>query len=1070
MTSLLLRHPELEDPKKLQLNRLPPRTEFHVYPSAATALAFDRAASPWVQSLDGDWKFHLATCPSHVPIDFQATHFDDLKWATIPVPSHWQCQGYDTPRYTNTKYPFPLDPPYIPEDNPTGCYRRGFQIPVTWTGRRTILRFDGVDSAFHIWVNGVAIGFSKGSRMAAEFDITTALQPGDNRLAVSVYRYCDGSYLEAQDMWLLSGIFRDVSLRSEAVVSLWDVEITTTLAPDFTRAELELALTLRNAGATRAELVIETLLCDGSSHNVLNAPLTLTTQVDAASATTVKLHASVAYPQLWSAETPALYSVVLRLGADCFVPLRIGFREVKIVDGLLKVNGSPIRLKGVNRHEWDPQAGRVPKAENLRHDLHLMKQCNFNAVRCSHYPNVSRFYDLCDELGLYVMDEADLETHGCQAGGNQGLLSADPEWLPAYRDRVERMFWQNKNHPAIIIWSAGNECGFGENIAQLCRWLKGRDPSRPVHYPQSSQKQPTATDFRQFGYCNLARVKEMGEMAHGGWPAIATEYGHAMGNGPGGLKDFWEELDKHPHLQGGFIWEWIDHGLLTHSPEGQSYYGYGGDFGDEPSDKNFCVDGLLFPDRTPSPALNEIKKAMEPARLLPLSLAEGRFQLLNRLDFSSLDFLELHWSVVRDGETLTHGTLPLPRVGPRQSVELTIPFTPPAPRHADSAAYLNVDFALKAATSWAAKGHLLAWDQFALPVAPLAPAPLIIATPHRLTTTVTGEALTIGGHDFTVTFDRRRGTLATWLVSGHTLLKAGPELSVWRAPIDNDGVHRRLLRTGQWRDARLFEMFFRPRAMEFEARGHETVTVYIEGQMLPQAFSLAYDCQYVCTICSDGRLFLDFQAAPYGDWPEVLGRLGIKMALPKRYEYAEWFGLGPGECYPDSRAAARMGLYRTSVDELHTPYVFPQSNGTRIGTRRVALRDREGFGLQVTGKAEFAFSASRYSELDLAKAAHTVELRDSGQIHLNLDHAVRGLGSASCGPEPEACYECRPQTFGMRLQLSPMRPAARLMAEAAAWLETPESFAGHHPKRAPRPLAATVNLKHFVHPEENFAC
>ena len=1067
---ILTRCPELENPAFLQLNRLPARSEFFSYSDTVPALAFDRAASPWIQSLDGDWKFHLADCPGHAPEGFQSSTFEDMDWDVIPVPSHWQCLGYDTPRYTNTKYPFPLDPPYVPEDNPTGCYRRCFTIPASWNGRRTILRFDGVDSAFHLWVNGVPAGFSKGSRLAAEFDITDMLKQGKNSLAVSVYRWSDGSYLEAQDMWLLSGIFRSVSLRSEAVVSLWDVEVKTNLSSGFKQAELLTELTLKNAGAAIAELSLETRLIDDSGRTVPAAQVTAKAVLDGHSEQKIMLRAIIDNPVLWTAENPVLYTLLLCIGTDAFIPLRIGFRDVKIEDGFLKVNGSPVMLKGVNRHEWDPQTGRTPKPENLKNDLLLMKQNNFNAVRCSHYPNISLFYDLCDELGLYVMDEADLETHGCQAGGNQGLLSSDPAWLPAYLDRVERMLGQNKNHASIIIWSAGNECGFGVNIEKISRWIKGRDASRPVHYPQSSQKQPTVTDFRQYGYCNVARVREMGEMEHGGWPAIATEYGHAMGNGPGGLMDFWEEVYKHPHLHGGFLWEWIDHGFLKHSADGQPYYVYGGDFGDEPSDKNFCIDGLLFPDRSPSPALNEIKKVMEPVRLTLINLKDGLFKIHNRLDFSSLDFLELRWSVSLDGGTVQQGTLPLPAVKPRQSMEMSIPYITQDPRHADSRCYLNVDFILRKSTPWSEKGRVMAWDQFEIHMPEITSAPLILTHNCGLKTVVDRECLTVCGNGFEFIFNRRKGTWTDWRVADRSILETGPELNVWRAPVDNDGVHRRMMRAGQWRDARLFEMFFRPRAMEFEADGDESVTVYVEGQMLPQAFSIAFDCQYVYTILNDGRLFVDLRAAPYGDWPEVIGRLGIKMALPQRYDCSEWFGLGPGECYPDSRAAARMGLYRAGVDELHTNYVFPQSNGTRVGIRRMALRDKDGFGFRVIGKDEFAFSASRFSELDLAKAAHTVDLRDSGRIYLNLDHAVRGLGSASCGPEPEECYECRPRPFGMRMQMAPIMPSAHLMEDAAQWIETPKSFAGNQKKRAPEPLATTVNLKHFVHPEENFAC
>lgn len=1070
MMSILSHCPELENPDILHCNRLSARSEFHSYPDAASALTRDPMASPWHQSLDGDWKFLLADCPGHVPPEFRNSGFDDSSWDVIPVPSHWQCLGYDTPRYTNTKYPFPLDPPYVPADNPTGCYRRWFTIPSSWKERRTVLRFDGVDSAFHFWINGTEAGFSKGSRIAAEFDITELLQAGKNLIAVSVYRWSDGSYLEAQDMWLLSGIFRSVSLRSEAAVSLWDSEIKSELSDSWSEAELSIALKIKNTTGKYARIPIEAQLFDADGKMILDSPECSEAELEASSEKTAMMRMRVKNIRLWNAENPVLYTLLCRFGANEFIPFRIGFREVKIEDGFLKVNSSPIMLKGVNRHEWDPVSGRIPKPENLKSDLVMMKQNNFNAVRCSHYPNISLFYDLCDELGLYVMDEADLETHGCQWAGNQGLLSTDPAWLPAYLDRVERMLEQNKNHPSVIIWSAGNECGFGPNIEAICKWLKTRDPSRPVHYPQSNQKKPTVTDFRQYGYCNLERVREMGKMAPDGKPAIATEYGHAMGNGPGGLMDFWEEIYRHQHLQGGFLWEWIDHGILQHSADGRPYYAYGGDFGDEPSDRNFCIDGLLFPDRTPSPALNEIKKAMEPVRLSPVNLEIGKFQLHNRLDFTSLDILELNWSVQLDGEEVERGILALPEVGPRQNAEFRIPFTMPILRHVDSSAFLNVDFALRKNTPWAKQGNVMARDQFELPAVPPAAMRSLPVCRHSLSATVNGELLTISGNDCRYTFNCRRGTLASWTVEEFSLLQSGPVLQVWRAPIDNDGVHRRMMRAAAWNGARLFELFFHPRAMEYDVHGQERVTVYVEGQMLPQALSLAYDCQYVYTIFNDGTMFIDLKAVPYGDWPEVLGRLGISLVLPGDYDQVEWFGLGPGECYPDSCGAARKGHYRAGLDELQTPYVFPQSNGTRIGTRRLALRNRDGFGMKISGMDEFAFSAGPFSELDLARANHRFELKDSGNIHLNLDHTVRGLGSASCGPEPEERYECRPRPFGMSLHFSTVSADAQLMEDAVRWPETPESFARTHHKRTPKPLAAAANMKNFKHAEENFAC
>ncbi|HEY3330618.1 MAG TPA: glycoside hydrolase family 2 TIM barrel-domain containing protein [Capsulimonadaceae bacterium] len=1061
MENVLLRASQIESPGFLHENRLPARSEFVEFATVQDALAYDRGASPWLKLLDGDWRFHLATMPSTVPVGFHAAGFDDLGWDMTPVPSHWQCLGYDTPRYTNATYPFPLDPPYVPEDNPTGCYRTSFLVPGDWRGRRTILRFDGADSAFRVWVNGTDIGFSKGSRMAAEFDITDALTSGENLLAVSVYRLSDGSYLEAQDMWLLSGIFRSVTLRSEASAGLWDVEVKADLAPDYQSGELVADLTWTEDALSGA-IEVNAALYDASGSPAGSASVV-------ARSGKASVTISVDRPRLWNAETPELYTLVLQVGEAAFIPVRVGFRDVKIVDGYLLVNGSPIMLKGVNRHEWDAETGRTPKAENLRSDLLLMKRSNFNAVRCSHYPNISLFYDLCDELGLYVMDEADLESHGCLAGGNQGILSSDPAWLAAYMDRVQRMVAQNKNHASIIIWSAGNECGFGENIVAVCQWMKQRDPSRPVHYPQSNGERPGVTDFRQFGYCNVARVRHMGEMEHGGWPCIATEYGHAMGNGPGGLADFWEEIYQHPHIQGGFLWEWIDHGLLTKGTDGRPYYAYGGDFGDEPSDKNFCIDGLLYPDRTPSPALREIMKVMEPARLTVADASSGQFTLANRLDFTSLDALELRWAVELDGDTVDSGIVALPTLAPRTAGAVTIPYAVPLARHADSRCYVSVDFALKAGTPYAEAGHVLAWDQFELPLD--APAVEHASPPQHppMTVAVIGSALVVKGSSFTLTFDRVRGTLARWMVNGQQVMEAGPELQVWRAPTDNDGVHRRMMVAEDWYRARLHELFFRPRALEYEATG-DAVTVYIEGQMLPQAYTTAFDCQYVYTITGDGRVVVDLRATPYGDWPTTVGRLGIKLALPTRYENAEWFGLGPGECYPDSRAAARVGHYVATVDDLHTPYVYPQTNGTRVGVRRFALRDASGSGLSVASVGEVAFSAGRYSEHDLARAAHRDDLRDSGRIHVNIDHAVRGLGSASCGPHPEEQYECRPREFGMRLEIAPIAASGELLRSAVAWPSTDGSFAVNQPKRAPLPLAAASNKGVLVSAEENFAC
>jgi beta-galactosidase/beta-glucuronidase len=1032
---LLNRIADIENPSLLHRHRLPARATFAVYPDEASARA--GGASPWVQSLNGSWKFFYAENPFDAPADFFREDFNDAAWGTLPVPSHWQLHGFGTPRYTNVVYIFPINPPFPPVDNPTGCYRTTFTLPEKWAGRRTILHFGGVDSAFHLWINGREAGFSKGSRMPAEFDLSPFLREGENVLAVKVYRWSDGSYLEAQDMWLLSGIFRDVSLFSRPSVHFADLEVRTLFEADYNDSHLEVDATVRRDGTeTLSGGRIRFHLVDSSGETVMESSEGFALEKGDA---LVRCRAKIVRPAKWTAETPNLYRLLATLLDDRGNPietavLSVGFREVRIEDALLKVNGVPIMLKGVNRHDWDPDTGRVVDDATMERDILMMKRANINAVRCSHYPNNPRWLDLCDQYGLYVMAEADLETHGMDEAGDQGLLSKDPAWFSAYLDRMERLVERDKNHPSVIIWSLGNECGYGENLVRLAEWAHKRDPSRPIHYPQSDLDRPTATDFRQFGYCDLKTIRRTGEMDPEGKPAIGTEFAHAMGNGPGGLEDYWDLIHQFKHVQGGFIWEWIDHGLRRRSPDGHDYFAYGGDFGEDFSFHIFCLDGLLFSDRTPSPALNELKKAIEPVRTELLDPSSGRLRLKNRYDFLTLDDCELHWSILRDGKLEKKGSASLPIIPPGGAGELDLAYQLPRPQQPGEW-FLNLDFTLKKDTPWAARGHLVTWAQWPLPAPKGEPGAPSVRSQPELSIISDSKKILIKGPQFDLTFDRRTAEISSFMAEGKRLLERGPRLNVWRAPTDNDGGIANPQPQADWLKARLHRMTFQPRVLEVEAIEPGMVQAYVEGRLIPEGKPLGYDCRLRYTILGSGELVIDLRAEPFGDWPEVIPRLGLQLLADSSLERARWYGLGPDECYPDSKGAARVGLYEKRVEDLSTPYEHPQENGTRIGVRWAALEANDGAGLLCVGAPDFAFSAHRYSLQNLSEAKHRCELRNSDRITLNLDYAMRGLGSAACGPGPEAEYELKPHAFSFRVCLQPYFAAQKELGLLASELK-----------------------------------
>jgi beta-galactosidase len=905
-------------------------------------------------SLNGSWRLRVSATADAEDDAFTEEGYDAGDWAEVTVPGHWVLQGHGSPIYTNHLYPFPVDPPHVPTENPTGDHLRVFDLPADWpelSDGGAVLRFDGVESCARVWLNGTDIGEFKGSRLPHEFAVGHLLKPAGNVLAVRVHQWSAGSYLEDQDQWWLPGIFRGVTLLHRPAGSVLDF---------FVHASYDHGTgegTLRVDSDVDGRVTVPALDIDVATGESVTVPV-----------------------EPWSAETPKLYDGVLATEGER-VPLRIGFRTVVLEDGLIKVNGKAILFKGVNRHEWHPEKGRALDLETMREDVLLMKRHNLNAVRTSHYPPHPAFLDLCDELGLWVIDECDLETHGFTEQAWRDNPVDDDRWTPALLDRAARMVERDKNHPSIVFWSLGNEAGTGRGLTAMAEWIHGRDSSRLVHYEGDIDCRDTDVYSRMYAF--HAEVDRIGQGLDGGThkrrelPFIQCEYGHAMGNGPGGLADYQELFEKYERLQGGFIWEWIDHGI-KHAELG---YAYGGDFGEELHDGNFVCDGLIFPDRRPSPGLIEYKKVIEPVRIEGDG-TDGTVRVTNRYDFADLSALAFEWQYQVDGEAIEAGTLSVPNLAPGESAEVKLP-EPPAHEPSGETQW-TVRALLAAETAWGPKGHVVAWGQFPVHARKL---PAVTATGRP---TASDRLITLGP----ASFDARTGALKT--IGGVEV--SAPRLDVWRAPTDNDdGAEWQTdTRYGMlWRKYGLHRMRHRLDGVELS---DDALTV--RTRVAPAAWEFGLGTVYRWT--SDGdRLKLTVSVAPDGDWTVPLPRLGIRFGLPQA-DQVKWFGGGPGEAYPDTRLASMLGRYQSTVDELQTPYVRPQENGARADVRWVELG-----GLRIEGDPEFWFSARRWTNEQLDAARHLTDLTPGDTVWVNLDHGQHGIGSQSCGPGPLPRYYLR---------------------------------------------------------------
>jgi beta-galactosidase/evolved beta-galactosidase subunit alpha len=1023
--SLLASPNDWKNPLLTGRNRLPARAYAFPYPDEASALTYDPSNSPLVQSLNGVWKFHYAASPAEAPLQFEAASFDVSGWDDLPVPSCWQMHGYGRPHYTNVQYPWPIDPPFVPSENPTGSYRRSFTVPASWAGKQIILRFDGVDSAFHVWVNGKAVGFSKGSRLPAEFDITPCLLDGKaNSIAVRVYQWSDASYMEDQDMWWLSGIFRDVMLIAFDKNGISNLQIRTDLDKQYQDATLRIRPTLKS------DAHVEIKLLDSAGNIVAVKGVTRTAN------STADIEMKIANPRKWSAENPNLYLLLTTVKNDSgeviqVVPQRVGFRSVKIDGPNLLVNGVRVMFKGVNRHEHHPDLGRAVPYETALKDVLLMKSNNINAVRTSHYPPHPRFLDLCDEYGLYVIDECDLETHGFMADPKNP--TKDPTSEAACVDRMDRTVHRDINHPSVILWSLGNEADFGPNLIKMAEHARTLD-DRPIHY--EGDRALEAADVLSMMYPSVDVLRQIGEakekLTHWGFalepasyenkPMICCEYAHAMGNGPGGLKEYWEAFYKYPRLQGGFVWEWLDHGIRTTTPDGTEFFAYGGDFGDQPNDGNFITDGLLFPDRTPSPGLTELKKVIEPVKVASFTITDGgvKVSILNRYDFLTLDHLNITWKLESDGKWIGGGAVATPKIDAGKAGEVLIPINHQR-SIAGSESVLTLAFLLAADTAWANAGHEIAWAQFELPVQSdmgLRPMPARPAGQRPVSRWVrSSSSATIAGDNFEVAFDTVRGTIKSWLYEGSPVLLTGPRLNLWRPVTDNDRMD---INSGKaekaWRDA--FLHLLQHRTESVEVTGDKII---IKSVIAPPNRFISLHATYAYTILGNGEITLETTGEFRGTWPGAIPRIGLQLTLPGDFSNATWLGRGPGESYADSKQAGKLGLWSLPVDELFTNYIYPQENGNRTDVRWAALKRENGTGLLASSDERFNFSAHRYTTDDLDRAKHFYELTKRDFVTLNLDLAQNGIGTASCGPGPLPQYLLKPEAFRFELRLKPVQ-------------------------------------------------
>lgn len=1015
------------------INRMPARAHFLTFPNREKALLGSNRYTHAFKNLNGVWKFMFLDAPEYSPEGFYESGFDTASMDDITVPGNWQLQGYGKMHYSDLWYNFPINPPYVPTENPTGIYKRTFYVENSFAGKQIIIRFCGVDSAYHLWINGQEVGYSKGARNEAEFDITDLVRVGEeNDITVRVYQWSDGTYLEDQDMWWESGIFRDVELIGVPKNGINDYKVEADLDDTYTDGLLFVNASLRSEEPVQVTFE----LLDAQGVSVLKETV-------ASEGNKVTFKATVKEAEHWTAETPYLYKMLMTVEKDDevieVIPQNVGFRNIRLNGDTFLVNGVAIKFKGMNRHDYNPRNGRVVAKEEIEKDIILMKQFNVNAIRTCHYPDSYYLYDLCDQYGMYVIDETDLECHGFELTGNYSWISDDPTWELAYVSRMVRMIERDKNYPCILMWSLGNESSSGCNFFKMTEVAHQMDSTRLVHYEGDFDMEYADVYSTMYTWLeNPAKPFLMKDIIENSkHPHLLCEYCHAMGNGPGNLKEYQDLFYAHDKLQGGFIWEWFDHGIETYTEDGEKYYRYGGDFGDDPTNKDFCIDGMLMPDRTPSPGLYEYKKVVEPITTTEVDLEHGVVRLLSRYDFADLNQFRMVYNIMEDDVMIFSGSMDLPSIPARTSKDITIPYDLKSIQAVPGAEYyVNISYQLKETVPYAPAGHELATAQFKLPVykegIEFIPEGILKVTKNH--TTLRAE-----GANFHVDFDLVRGNIISVVRDGMEIMSKGPRLTLWRAPISND-----------------MEIIDQLKKVYFLHLEHEVVMdiKYEEdGHFLKMVVKTIngttnsawhFDTTYEYVVCPTGDVMISVSGVPAGKLedtgatmsangssanmamggklgcaPDMFPRIGVTMHLDESMENVRYFGRGPRENYSDSKEAGLMGVYENTVDGLFTNYVVPQANGNHMDCKWVSLTNDRGMGLVASTEDSFNFSASFYEEKDLDDAKHTCDLVKRDYVVFNIDYKQNALGSYSCGQWQLDKYRAKNEPFTINFRVTP---------------------------------------------------
>lgn len=1054
--------PEWENETINYINREKARNSWMPYASKDQAISEIWSHSPYYLNLNGTWKFNWVKHPDLRPENFYQPGYDVSWWDNIEVPSCWQMKGYGIPIYTNVTFPHAAKPPYIMEPvpaeytkfeypNPVGSYIREFELPENFKDRRTLLHFAGVESAMYVWVNGVKIGYSEDSRLPAEFDITKYVKAGKNTLAVEVYQWSDGSYLEDQDFWRMSGIYRDVYLLSVPGTYLRDYWLKADFSKDF--AEAELSLEAGFAGfSLKQKLNLEVyLLPYGQSADNLPDPV-FSFAIEGGKVVKTPLIYKTKFnnPRLWSAEEPNLYHVLIltkdKSGKTLLVQKSdFGFRKVEIKDQQLWVNGKSIKIKGVNRHDIDPADGRAVSRVSMLRDVELFKQFNINTVRTSHYPNDPYFYSLCDRYGIYVIDEANVESHGMGYGDES--LGHVKSWQEAHVSRIMNMMERDKNHPSVIMWSLGNEAGPGINFEAASAALKKRDPSRPIHYERYNE----VADVVSVMYPDVEWFTDQGKKDDPK-PFFMCEYAHAMGNAVGNLKEYWEAIYTYPRLIGGCIWDWADQGLYKEIPgkPGEYFLAYGGDFGDRPTDWNFCSNGLTTADRKITPKLEEVKRIYQNAWFEESDLLKGEILVTNRNAFVNLNKYKGLWEISEDGVVIQSGEFTTD-IGAGETKKLTIDYQKPMLKPGREY-FLNVYFQLATDEWWAKRGYSIASGQFKMPFEAGSQAwsenqqlfPLVI---HE-----NKDVVSISGREFKVVFSRKAGTITNWtnkgtvllntdlraihgvepetgLIFWDTLCKAritGPQTNIFRAPVDNDYIFG----GGPgpiWQKMKLHTLSHRVKSFSVKKDTDYQASINIEiSSVSPAGYTV--DSRYTYIVNESGKIDVELLITPQKvDW--MLPKLGLIMEMPEGFEKVTWLGAGPHENYRDRKTSAKIGLYSKMVEEMTEDYIRPQDMGNRSDVRWFAVADRKGAGIQFIGSGLLNFSALHHLPIDLEKANHPYELVKRKETIITIDAEHLGLGGGSCGPGPMKQYSLDSSPVILKFSMLPLNPGVGCLTE-----------------------------------------